>query len=53
MSRKKCDLLSGKDGNEEMQYNLTQIPFDVEIDEHGFVLNYKISIYFEIEDLNL
>ena len=36
------------DGKEGQHFNLTQIPFDVEVDAHGFSLNYHIAIAFEI-----
>ena len=37
-----------EDGIEGQHFNLTQIPFDVEIDELGFSLDYHIAISFEI-----
>ena len=37
------------DGKDGMHFNLIQIPSDVEVGDHGFALNYHISIYFEIE----
>ena len=37
-----------EDGKERQHFNLTQIPFDVEVDEHGFSLDYHITIIFEI-----
>ena len=40
-----------EDGIEGRHFNLTQIPFDVEVDEHGFVLDYQIAISFEIWNL--
>ena len=41
------------DGIEGQHFNLTQIPFDVEVDEHGFALYYQIAISFEIENLKV
>ena len=41
------------DGIEGQHFNLTQIPFDVEVDENGFALDYQIAIAFEIGDLKL
>src|ERR1700738_2131295 len=41
------------DGNDGMYYNLTQIPLDVEVGDHGFALDYHISIHFEIEKIEL
>ena len=38
-----------EDGKERCQhFNLTQVPFDVEVDEHGFSFDYQIAIAFEI-----
>ena len=42
-----------KDGIEGQHFNLIQIPFDVEVDEHGLALDYQIAISFEIGDLKL
>ena len=42
-----------EDGIERQHFNLIQIPFDVEVDEHGFTLDYQIAISFEIGDLKL
>ena len=42
-----------EDGIEGQHFNLIQIPFDVEADEHGFALDYQIAISFEIGDLKL
>ena len=39
-----------EDGIEGQHFNLTQLPFDVEVDENGFSLDYQISIYFELKD---
>ena len=41
------------DGIKGQHFNLTQIPFDVEVDEHGFALNYQIAISFEIGNLKV
>ena len=41
------------DGKEGGHFNLTQVPFDVEIDENGFSLDYQIAIAFELCDRNL
>ena len=41
------------DGKEGAQFNLTQVPFDVEIDEGGFALDYQIAITFELCERNL
>ena len=41
------------DGIEGQHFNLTQIPFDVEVDENGFALDYQIAIAFEIGDLKV
>ena len=37
-----------KNGKEGQHFNLTEVPFDVEVDEHGFSLDYHIAISFEI-----
>ena len=37
-----------KDGKEGQHFNLTQIPFDIEVDEHGFFLDHHIAITYEI-----
>ena len=37
-----------EDGKEWQHYNLTQLPFDVEVDENGFSFDYQISIHFEV-----
>ena len=42
-----------EDGKEEQHLNLTQIPFDVEVDEHSFSLDYYIAIAFEISTSKL
>ena len=42
-----------EDGIEGQHFNLTQIPFDVEVDEYGFAFNYQISISFEIDNLKM
>ena len=36
---------------EGQHFNLTQLPFDVEVDENGFSLDYQISIYFELTEI--
>ena len=41
------------DGKEGGHFNLTQVPFDVEIDEGGFALDYQIAITFELCERNL
>ena len=41
------------DGIEGQHFNLTQIPFDVEVDENGFALDYQIAISFEIGNLKV
>ena len=41
------------DGIEGQHFNLTQIPFDVEVDEYGFALDYQIAISFEIGNLKV
>jgi len=41
------------DGKERRHFNLTQIPFDVKVDEGGFVLDYQIVITFELSERNL
>ena len=40
-------------GIEGQHFNLTQIPFDVEVDENGFALDYQIAISFEIGNLKV
>jgi hypothetical protein len=37
-----------EDGKEGHHYNLTQLPFDVEVDENGFSFYYQVSIHFEL-----
>ena len=41
------------DGKEGGHFNLIQVPFDIEIDEGGFALNYQVAITFELCDQNL
>ena len=41
------------DGKKGMHFNLTQIPLDVEVGDHGFALDYHISIHFELEGREL
>ena len=36
------------DGKEGGHFNLTQVPFDVEIDENGFAFDYQVAITFEL-----
>ena len=36
------------DGKEGGHFNLTQVPFDVEIDENGFAFDYQVVITFEL-----
>ena len=44
---KKGDWIEGQ------HFNLTQIPFDVEVDGNGFALDYQIAISFEIGNLKV
>ena len=37
-----------EDGKEGQHYNLTQLPFDVEVDENRFSFDYQVSIHFEL-----
>ena len=41
------------DGKEGGHFNLTQVPFDVEIDEGGFALDYQIAITLELVERTL
>ena len=41
------------DGKEGGHINLTQVPFDIEVDEEGFALDYQIAIAFELYERNL
>jgi hypothetical protein len=41
------------DGKEGGHFNLTQVPFDVEVDEGGFALDYQIAIAFELNERNI
>jgi hypothetical protein len=41
------------DGKDGMHFNLTHIPSDVEVGDHGFALDYHISIHFEIERIEM
>ena len=41
------------DGIEGQHFNLTQIPFDVDVNEHGFALDYQIAISFKIGNLKV
>ena len=36
------------DGKKGHHYNLTQLPFDVEVDEDGFSFDYQVAIHFEL-----
>ena len=40
--------LQREDGKKRQHFNLTQVPFDVEVDEHGFSFDYLIAIAYEI-----
>ena len=42
-----------EDGIEGQHFNLTQLPFDVEVDENGFSFDYQVSIYFELKKIKL
>ena len=44
---KRMDRIEGQ------HFNLTQIPFDIEVDKHGFALDYQIAISFEIGNLKV
>ena len=37
-----------EDGKEGQHYNLTQLPFDIEVDENGYSFDYQVSIHFEL-----
>ena len=37
-----------EDGKEGQHYNLTQLPFDIEVDEDGFSFDYQVAIHFEL-----
>ena len=39
---------SRHDGKDGQHFNLTQIPFDVEVDKFGFSFDYQIAILFEM-----
>ena len=39
-----------EDGIEGQHFNLTQLPFDVEVDENGFSFDYQVSIHFELNE---
>ena len=41
------------DGKEGGHFNLTQVPFDVEVDEGRFSLDYQIAITFELFERNI
>ena len=36
------------DGKEGQHYNITQLPFDIEVDENGYSFDYQMSIHFEL-----
>ena len=40
-----------EDGIEGQHFNLTQLPFDIEVDENGFSFDYQIAIHFEIKEV--
>ena len=40
-----------EDGIEDQYFNLTQLPFDVEVNEHGFSFDYQVSIHFELNEI--
>ena len=39
------------DGIEGQHFNLTQLPFDVEVDKNGFSFDYQVSIHFELKEI--
>ena len=41
------------DKKEGGHFNLAQVPFDIEVDEEGFALDYQIAISFELCERNL
>ena len=41
---------SRDDGKSGQHFNLTQIPLDVEVDKFGFLLDYQIAIFFEMDE---
>lgn len=38
------------DGIEGQHFNLTQLPFDMEVDENGFSFDYQIAVNFELKE---
>jgi hypothetical protein len=36
------------DGKKWQHYNITQLPFDIEVDENGYSFDYQMSIHFEL-----
>ena len=39
-----------EDGIEGQHFNLTQLPFDIEVNENGFSFDYQIAINFELKE---
>ena len=39
-----------EDGIEGRHFNLTQLPFDMEVDENGFSFDYQVAINFELKE---
>ena len=39
-----------EDGIEGQHFNLTQLPFDMEVDENGFSFDYQVAINFELKE---
>ena len=37
-----------EDGIESQHFNLTQLPFDMEVNEDGFSFDYEVSIHFDL-----
>lgn len=40
---------TGEDGKDGGYYNLSQVPFDMEVDKDGFALDYQVAILFDVE----
>ena len=40
-----------EDGIKNQHFNLTQLPFNVEVDENGFSFYYQVSIHFELKEI--
>ena len=40
-----------EDGIEGQHFNLTQLPFDMEVDENGFSFDYQVAINFELKEI--